>query len=139
MKHFLALTLALLLVACPLRGGTMVRGQAVAAQHMATAANAGLPLLREGYAAEGLQCVEDAVDEDEARECIAGVRRRWAPVWRAWDAWSGAHDAWASSLEAGYPGDQSILRGLGSLYCSLEGESAALGVDLDHVTDLVCP
>lgn len=102
---------ALVLAGC---SASEVRRQAVAADTIARAANAGLDVLTgpQGatkisglYETQQLDAARAAcgntrpcADPEAARDAVLAVRARWAPVWSAWALASVAHSAWASQL-----------------------------------------
>jgi len=92
--------------------------QAQTANAVASAANAGLPVLVERYKSEGDAAIERAATRAEAETGVAAVKERWAPVWAAWEALRVAEDGWAVAIEQG--GDLgAAIQGLSVAYCGL--------------------
>lgn len=73
--------------------------QSPVAAVVAVTANEVYPQIKEAYIQAGLDAVDQASSEEQAREDAAAVRRAWEPVWAAWDAFARAHDAWRLSLQ----------------------------------------
>ena len=92
--------------------------QARTANAVASAANSALPLLVERYQREGEQAIASASDRSTAEAEISAIKKRWAPIWKAWETLRVAEDAWATSIENG--GDLgAALPALKAAYCDL--------------------
>ncbi len=104
-------------------GNAALQIQVQAANGVATAANAGLPILIERYDQEGIDAImavkKVGGTKDDSRAAAATVKAKWDPVWRAWETLKVAQDAWAGALESG--GDTSAALGqLKGAYCGLK-------------------
>lgn len=112
--------LALVLCGCP---GSTLQVQAQAANVVAAAANASLPVLVEAYRLEGMEAI-DAVKAqggtaEQARRAVDEVKARWAPIWLAWGKLKEAENQWATALEAGNESAGAVVA-LRAAYCELE-------------------
>lgn len=98
--------------------------QAQAANSVAQAANAALPILIERYRQDGFRALDklkaSGGTAKDVPATLEAVKAKWAPVWDAWKALVVAQDAWADALEAG--GDTAAsLEVLKGAYCGLRG------------------
>lgn len=96
--------------------------QAHAADSVAEASNAALPILVQRYRDEGFRELEqvkaDGGTVSDARRAIERVKANWAPIWSAWEMLAVAQDGWATTIESG--GDQAVaLAELKRAYCGL--------------------
>ena len=112
--------LALFTTGCP---GSTLQVQAQAANAVATAANASLPILIAIYRQEGLDVI-DAIkaaggNADTARKSIDVVKAKWAKIWGSWAKLKDAESAWATAIEAGDESGIAVVA-LQQAYCALE-------------------
>jgi hypothetical protein len=120
-KIFILVAVLLSLVSMGCSSGARVI-QAQTANAIAGSANGMLPLLLDKYDEEGmtvLRAVKDAGgNREDALAAIEEVKRKWKPVWLAWDTLQLAHDRWATLLEKGSD-TSTALKELKSAYCRL--------------------
>ena len=104
----------LFLVGCPKFDEIQVQ----AANSVAIAANASLPVLVSEYKQQGVTEINLSKTEEEATKRVLVIEQKWHPVWMAWEALRLAHDTWSTILESG--GDTlSAFLAIKSAYCSL--------------------
>jgi hypothetical protein len=115
----LVLILATLLLGC---GNAALQIQAATADAVADSSNAALPILVERYRDEGFRVLikakADGGNQDEARAAVAVVKKKWEPIWKAWETLRIAHNGWSDALESS--GNYlAALIGLKNAYCAL--------------------
>ena len=124
--------LAALLVLCCTCGP---RAQVVAAQTVATVANAAIDPLMTAYEAEGDAAIQNAQTVEELMSAIPTVQERWEPLWQALRAFAIAHDAWATALEQGQEGD---LEAVQAAWCALRAMALEFGVRVGDFPVIGC-
>jgi len=94
-------TILLLWLAASGCSPSLMTVQAKAADAAADAANQALPELVDYYKQEGLDIVDGAATEQEARAGLAKFDEKWEKVWLAWRVFRAAQSAWVDTLEQG--------------------------------------
>ena len=92
--------------------------QAIIADGVAEAANAGLPMLVDEYREQGNRIIDSAKDRATAEAQLADLERDWDRVWKAWESFRVAHSMFVDAIDAGNDTTKmlDIVRGS---YCSL--------------------
>lgn len=100
----LALALGLAIAPTFAACGAVDHASARAANALAVASNAALPLVVELYKAEQLEQLDAGgpdAGEIETRNRVIEVRHQWGPVWMAWEAYRVAFSIYADALDRG--------------------------------------
>jgi hypothetical protein len=117
MKYFVAfmyLFCLLFLVGCPKFDQIQVQ----AANSVAIASNAALPVLVAEYKQQGVTEINLSKTEEEATKRVLVIEQKWHPVWMAWEVLRTAHDTWSTILESGGDTLSSFLA-IKNAYCGL--------------------
>ena len=129
LKSILLAALLVLLCTCT------PQAQAVAADTVATVANAAIDPLLTAYEAEGNAAIQRAETVEELMLAIPATRDRWQPVWAALRAFAIAHDAWATALERGQDGDLAAVQ---AAWCALRAMALEFGVRVGDFPVIGC-
>ena len=132
MRALKGILLAALLVLCCACGP---RAQVVAADTVATIANAAIDPLLSAYEADGNEAIQRAETVEELMLAIPATRDRWKPVWAALRVFAEAHDAWATALEQGQEGDLTAVQ---AAWCALRAMALEFGVRVGDFPVLGC-
>lgn len=97
-----------------------------------------LPVLTAQMRREGLTAIEVSSDRDDAYLRLAKVRKAWAPVWVAFDAFGSLHDSAAGLYEQGEALTLQHLSELVRAYCGLRATVAEHGHELPDVPFRSC-
>jgi len=118
MNRFLVLVSLLLSLFCTGCPDYVKQAQIQAANTVADTSNAVLPMLVTLYREIGFRAIDVAKSEQEALAGIAGIEKKWQPVWKAWETLRVAQDAWANALEHGGT-TMAAFDALKNAYCAL--------------------
>ena len=131
-RAFKSIILATLLVLCCTCGP---KAQVVAADTVATVANAAIDPLLTAYEADGNAAIQNAQTVEELMLAIPATRERWEPVWAALRVFAIAHDAWATALEQGQEGDLAAVQ---AAWCALRAAALEFGVRVGDFPVIGC-
>jgi len=82
---------------------------------VAISVNQVLPVLVSEWVVEAQSCIDSTTTREAADSCIAGVDRKWLPVWGDYDALKASHDLFRVKVQAGEAPDLLELR---APYCA---------------------
>lgn len=117
-----------------------VQAQRVVASTFATAANHAGDVLSAAYRDEGLRVIAQAKTRPEAEAGLDAVRKKWAPVWGAWEKARAAQAVWATALESAASLSEAnrAAQDVIATYCALS-EAAKPLAPLPAAPGVSCP
>lgn len=112
--------ISVVVTACSVAAGcaNTSSANAIFADSIAEAANAGLPMLIDEYRRQGNQIIDEASDRHTAEAKLAELQQKWEKVWKAWESFRVAHNTFIEIVQS--DGDAvAYLSALRNSYCGL--------------------
>lgn len=132
---FSALSLSAMLCSCT---PGQWQAQADAADAVAKVSNAVVaPALQEAYTAGALAVIKQQATAEDVQLAQTVYEAKWAPVWRTYDAFKRAHDAWQDAID--HRGDVvKLALDARVAFCELRVAAATVKVHLPDFQPLRC-
>lgn len=113
--------------------GCAVQSQRLAANALATGANAVAAAAAHREVQEGLSLMRSIESQAEGEAVADAVEARWEPFWFAFDAFADLHAAWVKGLREGRPAGPELLAAVYELWCRLQRDGEEHGIDVPAV------